>query len=160
MKALLIEVACVLALGAFSISEGIRLVLGAKLHKYDIIGPGFYSIGMGAVLIIAALTYFLSEHKKAVKIEGETAVEPSAEQSGYMKKMMAMIAVMIVYLILMTLIGYLLATFVFFLLINRIAGFRSWLTAFGVTVLMTACFYLIFVVGMGILFPRGLLFDF
>jgi putative tricarboxylic transport membrane protein len=160
MKAVLIEVVCVLILGAFSISEGIRLVLGAKLHKYDIIGPGFYSIGMGVVLIIAALIYFLSERKKAVKIEGETAVEPSAEQSGYMKKMIAMIAVMIAYIILMSLTGYLFSTFVFFILINKIAGFRSWLTTFGVTVLMTACFYLLFVVGMGILFPRGLLFDF
>ena len=160
MKALLIEVVGVLVLGAFSISEGIRLVLAGKLHKYDIIGPGFYSIGMGAVLIIAGLIYFLSERKKIVKIEGKTAVKPSAEKSSYMKKMIAMIAVMIAYLILMSLTGYLFSSFVFFLLINRIAGFRSWFTNLGVTVLMTACFYLLFVVGMGILFPRGLLFDF
>lgn len=160
MKALLIEVFCVLVLGVFSISEGIRLVLAGKLHKYDIIGPGFYSVGMGTVLIIAGLIYFLSERKKAVKIEGKTAVKQSGEKSTYTKKMISMIAVMIAYLILMSLTGYLFASFVFFLLINRIAGFRSWLTNLGVTVLMTACFYLVFVVGMGIIFPRGLLFDF
>jgi hypothetical protein len=74
--------------------------------------------------------------------------------------MIAMIAVMTAYIILMSLTGYLFSSFVFFLLINKIAGFRSWSTTLGVTVLMTACFYLLFVVGMGILFPRGLLFDF
>lgn len=160
MKAALIEVFCVLALGVFSISEGIRLVLAAKLHKYDIIGPGFYSIGMGAVLIVAALIYFWSERRKTVKTEEKTAVEPSAEKSQYTKKMISMIAVLAAYLILMSLAGYLIATFVFFLLINRIAGYRSWFANVGATVLMTGCFYLVFVVGMGIMFPRGLLFDF
>jgi hypothetical protein len=115
---------------------------------------------MGAVLIIAALIYFLSERKKTVKIEEKTAVERSAGISKYTKKMIAMIAVMIAYLVLMPLTGYLFSSFVFFLLINRIAGFRSWFTDLGVTVLMTACFYLVFVVGLGILFPRGMLFDF
>jgi hypothetical protein len=74
--------------------------------------------------------------------------------------MISMIVVMVAYIFLMSLTGYLFASLVFFLLINRIAGFRSWLTNLGVTVLMTASFYLIFVVWMGMIFPRGLLFNF
>ncbi len=160
MKALLIEVFVVVIVGVFSISEGIRLVLAGKLHKYDILGPGFYNVGLGTVLIIAGLIYFVSERKKAFRIEEKTAVKQSTGKSEYTKMMISMIVVMIAYIFMMYLTGYLFASFVFFLLINRIAGFRSWLTNLGVTVLMTASFYLVFVTWMGIIFPRGLLFNF
>ena len=160
MKALLIEFFVVVIIGMFSVSEGIRLVLAGKLHKYDILGPGFYNVGLGAVLIIVGLIYFVSERKKAFGIEGKTAVKQSPEKSEYKKKMISMIAVMIAYIFLMYLTGYLVASLVFFFLINRLAGFRSWLTNLGVTVLMTVSFYLVFVVWMGIIFPRGLLFNF
>lgn len=160
MKALLIEVFVVVIVGVFSISEGIRLVLAGKLHKYDILGPGFYNVGLGTVLIIAGLIYFVSERKKAFRVEEKAAVKQSTGKSEYTKMMISMIVVMIAYIFMMYLTGYLFASFVFFLLINRIAGFRSWLTNLGVTVLMTASFYLVFVTWMGIIFPRGLLFNF
>ncbi len=160
MKALLIEVFVVVILGMFSVSEGIRLVLEKKLHKYDVLGPGFYNIGLGSVLIIVGLIYFLSERKKTVRIEGKATVKQSTEKNKYTKMMISMIAVMIAYIFLMYLTGYLFSSLIFFFLVNRIAGFRSWLTNVGVTVLMTASFYLVFVTWMGIIFPRGLLFHF
>ncbi len=160
MKALLNEVFIVAILGVFSITEGVRLVLAEKLHKHDILGPGFYNVGLGSVLVIVGLIYFVSERKKAARIEEKSAVKPSTGKSEYKKMMMSMIAVMIAYIFLMYLAGYLFSSLVFFFLINRIAGFRSWLTNVGVTVLMTASFYLVFVKWMGIIFPRGLLFNF
>jgi hypothetical protein len=160
MKALLIEVFVLVIVGVFSISDGIRLVLAGKLHKYDVLGPGFYNVGLGSILIIVGLIYFMSERKKAVRIEEKAAVRQSTEKSEYQKMMISMIVVMIGYIFLMYLTGYLFASLIFFFLINRIAGFRSWLTNLGVTVLMTASFYLIFVMWMGMIFPRGLLFDF
>jgi hypothetical protein len=160
MKALLSEVSVVVILGAFSVSEGIRLVLAAKLHKYDILGPGFYNIGLGSVLIIVGLIYFMSERKKAGRVEEKSAVTQSPGKSKYQKVMISMIAVMIAYIFLMQLTGYLIASLVFFFLINRIAGFRSWFTNAWITILMTASFYVIFVQWMGMIFPRGLLFNF
>jgi hypothetical protein len=160
MKALLSEVLVVVILGVFSVSEGIRLVLEKKLHKFDILGPGFYNIGLGSVLIIVGLLYFLSEWKKTAPIEDRKAVTQTPEKSKYTKMMISMIAVMIAYIFLMYLTGYLLSSLVFFFLINRIAGFRSWVTTVGATVLMTAAFYLVFVMWMGIIFPRGLLLHF
>jgi hypothetical protein len=160
MKELLIEVFVVVIVGVFSISDGIRLVLAEKLHKHDVLGPGYYSIGLGSVLIIAGLIYFMSERKKAVGIAGKAAVKQSTEKSEYQKMMISMIVVMIAYILLIYLTGYLFASLIFFFLINKIAGFRSWLTNLGVTVLMTASFYLLFVTWMGMLFPPGLLFNF
>lgn len=160
MKVLFIEVSITVMLGVFSISEGIRLVLAGKLHHHDVLGPGYYNIGLGSLLIIVVLIYFASEMKKARRTEDKSAVGRSAGKSEYQKMMISMIVVMIAYILLVYLIGYVYASLVFFFLINRIAGFRSWLTDLGVTVLMTVSFYLIFVSWLGIIFPRGLLFDF
>jgi hypothetical protein len=158
MKALLIEVSVVVILGVFSISEGIRLVLAEKVHKLDVLGPGYYNVGLGSLLVIAGLIYFVSARKKASPSEEKKAVKQPAGNSEYQKMMISMIVVMVAYIFLMQLAGYLLASLVFFFLINRIAGFRSWLTTLGATLLMTASFYVIFVMWMGIIFPRGLLF--
>ena len=160
MKELLIEVLVVVIVGVFSISDGIRLVLAEKLHKHDVLGPGYYSIGLGSILIIVGLIYFMSEWKKTARIAEKAAVGQSMEESEYQKMMISMIVVMIAYILLMYLTGYLFASLIFFFLINKIAGFRSWLTNLGVTVLMTASFYLLFVTWMGMIFPPGLLFDF
>ena len=140
MKALFIEVLITGMLGVFSISEGIRLVLAGKLHKYDVLGPGYYNIGLGSVLIIVVLIYFASELKKARRIEDKSAIDRPTGKSEYQKMMIGMIVVMIAYILLVYSIGYLFASLVFFFLINRIAGFRSPLTNLGVTVLMTVSF--------------------
>ncbi|MEW6672548.1 MAG: tripartite tricarboxylate transporter TctB family protein [Thermodesulfobacteriota bacterium] len=159
MKTLLMEVFVAVFLGMISISEGIRLVIMKKLYKFDIFGPGFYNIGLGAVLTIISLAYFVSERKKALGAGGKAQASQPVGKSEY-RKVISMVSVLIIYIILMYLTGYLFSTFVFFLMINRIAGFRSWLSIAGVTVLMTAAFYLLFVTWMGIIFPRGLLFNF
>jgi len=160
MKTLLIEVLVLVVVGVLSIIEGIRLVLAEKLQMYDVLGPGYYNVGMGAILILMGLAYFVSQRKKYVAVKKKSADRDPAKDTEYRKMMIGMIVVMIVYIFLLDLIGYLFASFIFFLLINRFAGFRSWLTNLGVTVLMTVSFYLIFVTWMGMIFPRGLLFDF
>lgn len=160
MRTLFIELVVIVIVGMLSIGDGIRLILKKGLQTYDALGPGFYSVGMGSILIIVALVYFLTERKKSVGIEKKPLAGQSAERKEFKKTMISMIAVMIAYILLMDFVGYLLATVVFFFFINRIVGFRSWLTNLGVTALMTAAFYLVFVSWLGIIFPRGLLFDF
>jgi putative tricarboxylic transport membrane protein len=160
MKTLLIEVLVLVVVGALSIIEGIRLVLAEKLQMYDVLGPGYYNVGMGAILILMGLVYFVSQRKKYVIAEKKSADRDPVKDKEYKRMMVGMIVVMIAYIFLLDLIGYLFSSFVFFLLINRIAGFRSWRTNLGVTVLMTVSYYLIFVTWLGMIFPRGLLFDF
>jgi len=162
MKTLLIEVLVLVVVGALSIIEGIRLVLAEKLQMYDVLGPGFYNVGMGAILIIIGVVYFASQRKKYAKGEKGPADRDLVKGQGkeFKKMMVSMIVVMIAYIFLLDLIGYLFASFLFFLLINRLVGFRPWLTNLGVTVLMTVSFYLIFVTWLGMIFPRGLLIDF
>ncbi len=160
MKTLLVETLVLFIVGAFSIIEGIRLVLAEKLQMYDVLGPGFYNVGIGCIMMIMGLVYFLSQRKKYVNVKKKSADRDPGKDKEYRKMMVSMVVVMIAYIFLLDLIGYLFASFIFFLLINRFAGFRSWLTNLGVTVLMAVSFYLIFVTWLGMIFPRGLLIDF
>lgn len=151
---LLIEMIILLGVGALSIAEGIRLIFGGKLQLYDVLGPGLYNTGMGAILILVGILYFFLQRKKAQEAEGETtALE-------YKIKMVMMIAAMALYIVLMNLAGYLLSSLVFFILINRIVGFRSWLTSLPVGVAMTVSFYILFVKWLNMIFPRGTLIHF
>jgi putative tricarboxylic transport membrane protein len=159
MKTLFGEVFIVAILGILSLVEGIRLVNRETLQTQDVLGPGYYSIGVGAFLLAVGLAYYFSTRKKLIGVVKETSVAVPAESAGYNRTMFGMVAVMVAYIVLMDVAGYLLSTAIFFLLINWIAGFRSLLVNAGVSALMTTAFYLVFVEWLGIIFPRGLLAD-
>jgi len=159
MRTLFIEVLVIVIAGALSIGDGIRLVLKQDLQTQDVLGPGFYSVGLGAILVIVGFIHFLTELRGAAGIRNKPFVAPTADEKTFRKMMISMVIVMIAYILLMDFVGYLVASVIFFLLVNRIVGFRSWLGNLGVTALMTAAFYLIFVSWLGIVFPRGMLFD-
>ena len=159
MKTLIGETSIVAILGILSVAEGIRLVNRETLQTQDVLGPGYYSIGVGVFLLVAGLAYFFSQRKKLIGVVKEAPVDAPAANAGHNRTMFGMVAVMIAYIVLMDVAGYLLSTAIFFLAINRIAGFRSWLVNAGVSALMTAAFYLVFVEWLGIIFPRGLLAD-
>ena len=69
--------------------------------------------------------------------------------------MVGMIIVLAVYIFLIDIIGYLFATMVFFFMIFRIAGFRSWLIIGGLSIGISVSFYLVFVYWLGMIFPLG-----
>lgn len=150
---LLIEVMILFAVGGVSIVEGIRLTYGGKLQLYDIFGPGRYSLGMGVMLILVGVIYYFSQRKMVQ--EGGSETTPKE----YKIKMVTIIATMALYIILMNIVGYFLSSLVFFILIIRIVGFKSWLTSLAVSVGMAISFYLIFVKCLNMIFPRGTLIN-
>jgi hypothetical protein len=151
MKILLIEVIVIMVVGLLSIAEGIRLVVGEKIQLYDVLGPGFYNAGIGLILTILGILYFISQRGKNLN---EKKKGTSRE---YRVKMLSMIVIMAVYIALIDLVGYFFASIPFFLMINKVAGLRSWLTVVIVSLAMTISFYIIFVTWMGTVFPRGVL---
>lgn len=162
----IIELFVLLIIGLGSIVEGVRLV-GVDNVQFDRLGPGGYNIGIGTILIILGIAYFLSITKKEVKAErgprGKTGggwVSAGNQQRNYTTMMVSIIAIMALYALLVNWIGYLLASAVFFFVINRVVGFRSWLSNLAVSAVMTACYYVVFVKWMGMLFPRGLWIQF
>lgn len=135
------------------LAEGFRLILYKEPNVlYDIIGPGFYILSLGIALMIACVIHIIVNYKKY----------PARETGGADKKMqiqaISMIAVCVIYLLLINILGYLMATIVFFVLEFRIAGVKSWRTNFILTLLLSTSYYVIFIKYLNVVFPRGILF--
>ena len=156
-RKIMIEGLVVFAMGLLSIAEGIRLNVTERIQMYDVLGPGNYNIGIGLLLLIvstAYLTSFLKERQEREKRDGGSVTEKTLRT-----KMAAMFVILAAYITLIYLAGYPLATLAFFLLINRVVGFRSWLLNGALSVGVSAAFYLVFVYGLDMIFSRGVLFD-
>jgi putative tricarboxylic transport membrane protein len=161
-----IELLVLLIVGLGSVVEGIRLT-GLDNVQFDRLGPGGYNIGIGAILIVLGVAYFLVERKKEERTErkakekrGEERTSAGRQQKSYTMMMVSIIGVLGLYALLINWTGYLLASAVFFILINRVVGFRSWTSNMAVSAVMTACYYVLFVKWMGMQFPRGLWIQF
>ena len=143
-----IEGVLFLSVGIYSIVEGIRLIGIKGVGQIDVFGPGRYVFALGAAFIILGLIYIISNSgKESLKLE-----------TGMRVKMISMIACLVLYLFLINIVGFLLASVIFFLVIFRISGFRSWPLIVGISIGSSISFYLLFVYLLDMMFPRGLLF--
>ncbi len=149
--AVFIEGISVTVMGLLSLAAGIKLnkLRGVKV-QYDIFGPGNYSLGLGVVLILLGLAYLIFHFNKSL-------VKETLVDKGLRRKMMKMIVVLAVYGLLMNIIGYLLASIVFFILIFRVVGLRSWPSILGLGIGISISYYIIFVRLLGMVLPPGIL---
>jgi hypothetical protein len=157
---LIIETIILLALGAYSIFDGYRLVVGGKLRLYDILGPGYYNIGLGSLLVIVAITYlFLNLKNKASK---NTQIIEKVEENveTYKFKVVLMIACIAIYAIMLYLLGLFLSSLIFFILILKIAGFKLWRNSIIAGVIITCAFFIVFAKWLNVFFPEGKFFHF
>jgi putative tricarboxylic transport membrane protein len=151
MKTFHVELSILMVVGMLSIIEGIRLVMAEKLQLYDVLGPGFYNIGMGSVLILVGVIYFLSQRKSFSASPIKTA-----SSSEYRMKMASMVGVLAAYILLLDFLGYFISSLLFFILINRIVGFQTWRSNLPVSLAMAIVFYVVFVKWLNMIFPQGI----
>lgn len=156
-RKVMIEGLVVFGMGILSIAEGIRLTVMERIQMYDVLGPGNYNIGVGLILVIVSAAYLVSFRKERQKREGRDG--ENVQKKEFKNKMVTLFVILGVYLTLIYLGGYPLATLFFFLLINRVVGFRSWLLNGGLSVGVSMAFYVVFVYGLDMIFPRGVLFE-
>ncbi len=150
MGTLVAETMILFIVGLLSIGEGIRLVLAEKLQLYDVLGPGFYNIGMGAILIVVGIIYLISQLKK----RPQATPKPSAGNE-YKLKMASMVGALALYIFLLDYIGYFFSSILFFILIKKIVGIRSWLRNLAAGMAMAIIFYVVFVKWLDMIFPQG-----
>ena len=149
----LLEVSPLFALGIYSIVDGVRLVVVGKLKLYDVLGPGWYNIGMGAVLVITGLAYLIPHLMSAEEIKRKVTSRENQLQMLYM------ILSLFGYAALILIAGYLVASIIFFPVILKISGIKSWWVSIAAGIVMTIAFYIIFVKGLDVLFPEGSLLN-
>lgn len=152
-RRVLIEGVLLLAIGLMGVVEGLRLTF----HKdpnvlYDLLGPGLYVFAISLCLMATGVVHLSINYGKVFSMEKMVG---DREMST---RLISTILVYVAYTFLISLVGYLIATLIFFILEFRIAGVKSWKTNAVLTVIVSAINYIVFVQYCNVAFPRGIFF--
>jgi hypothetical protein len=148
------EGALLLVVSLVGLAEGLRLVIYKDPYTlYDPLGPGFYIIAISIGILTIGIVHLLSHSKKLFALE-EMPVDKKMRI-----KMMSTVAACVIYIFLIRIIGYPLATILFFFLEFRIQGIKSWPGIAVLSLVLSALYYLVFVKYCSMVFPRGIFFN-
>ncbi len=143
-----------IAVSLVTLNESLRLIFFKDPQKlYDVLGPGSYLLLLSIGLLVTGIIH-ISHHLKKEQSLGITKTKTSKELRN---RLIGSIVVFGLYLILIDTIGYLIGSFVFFILEFRIMGIKSWSVNFVLSVIIAATYYFVFVMYCDMVFPRGLL---
>ena len=150
----IIEVLLLIGVGLANLIEGVRLGMRPDLQLYDVLGPGRYLIVVGSALVIAGIFYLVNILRK--KVEKEEIISIS---KGMRIKMLKVIGVLAIYTFMISALGYLISTAVFFILIHKVFEVEPWYKNIILSCFITIFLWLVFVYWLHMVFPRGILFD-
>ena len=140
-------------IGLISMIEGLRLIIFKNpVISYDPVGPGFYVLLFGLGLIIVGVLYFFVNYRKPLS-EKKLVVGRELKI-----RLIGSVAACVLYVILLNIIGYILATFIFLFIEFKIAGVKVWPQGFIVSVVITAFLYFVFIEYCSMIFPKGIIF--
>ena len=150
-RKVLIEGMLLLVFSFVAMSEALRLIISKDLHVlYDPLGPGFYILVLSCGLFLVSIVHVVVNYKKSEQAK--------IMKSGSGSHVLFSIGAMALYILLIRVVGYLVATLIFCLLQFWLAGVKSWRANAILSVVFTTVCYLVFVKLCEIVFPRGLLF--
>lgn len=119
---------------------------------FDVLGPDRYIILMGGLLALCGIIIALS--KPAYALAGG---EDEAEEKGNHRVPFVFTAVLVVYALIIPVLGYTGATFLFFLAAYYLAGRRRLVPTLLTSAFSATCFYLLFPYFADMPLPRGIL---
>lgn len=126
-----------LVLAAAGIYEGFRLSKSTLLFV-DPVGPGWYLFFMSCLLFVCAIALLIKQFIK--RKAGQRTVRLSLHRGPAGKALI----LLVLYGMAVMFLGYLIASAMFFILIQRIFGERSWLRCTTIGLCITGCFYFVF----------------
>jgi putative tricarboxylic transport membrane protein len=151
----LIEGILITIFGLAALAEGVRLIIYKDPYVfYDPIGPGFYILALGTALMTVGIAHFIVNYRR-LPVLGKM---PMPISGGMRMKLFSSFMVLAIYIYLLDFIGYLVATFVFFVLEFRVAGVTSWRSNLILAFFLSALYYVVFAILCEIVFPKGILF--
>ena len=128
-----------LVMATLGMYEGARLTGTALLFtSADPVGPGWYLFLMSGLLFIYAV--YLLVRKFIRRKAGQREVSISLHKGPAGRALI----LLLLYGVAATYLGYVPASAIFFILVQRIFGERSWLRCAGIGVAITGCFYFLF----------------
>ncbi len=153
-KTSLVEGIIVLFLGGVALVESLHLISEKDpTTVYDVVGPGYYILFLSLLLLAAGVAHLAAHLKKKSSL-----VEKVATDKELRMKMFGMVGMLGLYLVLISVFGYLISTVVFFIAEFKLAGVKSWLTNILLTIAVTACYYFVFIEYCSMVFPRGIFY--
>ena len=142
-----------LVLGALCVGEAYRLnITQSPILLHQELAPGLYVLLLGLVLLATGAAH-LAIHLRS---PADQAVVVS-RQAGL--RIVGIVLSLIAYGILINLVGYPAASFVFFVLILWIFAVRSIVLNLTISAILTAGCYVLFVHYFNVIFPRGVIFN-
>jgi putative tricarboxylic transport membrane protein len=141
-----------LGVSLLTLWESYRLAANPPAYRLDQpLRPGMYLAIIGALLLISGLIYLfrlLSQPQDAATVH---------EKSGSVVKIVVMMAILTAYALLIGRVGYILATFLFFMAAFRFFGLRHPVAILAWSTVFTGAFTLVFVYYLRVPLPSGVL---
>jgi hypothetical protein len=135
-----------LIMSLLGIYEGARLS-GTALLFADSVGPGWYLFFMSCLLFICAVALLVRKFIGRKAGRGEVSLSLHKGAAGRALILLVLYGVAVMFL------GYLIASAMFFILVQRIFGERSWPRCAVIGVSITGCFYFVFSYLAGVPLP-------
>jgi putative tricarboxylic transport membrane protein len=126
-----------LVIAAAGLTEGARLSKSVLLFV-DPVGPGWYLFFMSCLLFICALALLVRQFIRRKAGQREVSLSLHKGPAG------RALILLLLYGVAATYLGYLPASAMFFILVQRIFGERSWPRCAVIGASITACFYFVF----------------
>lgn len=126
-----------LVLAAVGIYEGIRLSKSLLLFV-DPVGPGWYLFFMAALLLVCATALLVKRFIGRKKSRRPASLALHEGPAGRALILLLLYGVAVMYL------GYFIASGIFFVVVQRIFGERSWIRCAVIGASITGCFYFVF----------------
>lgn len=126
-----------MVMAILGIYEGARLSETVLLFA-DPVGPGWYLFLMSCLLFVCAIALLVGKFIRRKAGQREVSLSLHKGPAG------RALILLLLYGVAATFVGYVLASAIFFILVQRIFGERSWLRCAAIGVSITACFYFVF----------------
>lgn len=126
-----------LVMATAGIYEGARLSNSALLFV-DPVGPGWYLFFMSCLLFVCAIALLLRQFIRRKAGHREVSLSLHKGPAG------RAILLLFLYAFAITYLGYIIASTIFFILVQRLFGERSWIRCGVIGVSITGCFYFVF----------------
>ena len=130
---------------------GVLIVLGTRhlrIGSFHSPGPGLFPLCLGILLVLfSVISFFVSNPEKLPKLSW--ALMP--------RSVLYAIGILFAYRFSLPVLGYSLSTLILFIFLLKVVGGQKWLPTMFWSVVITTASALLFVQGLGVLFPEGII---
>jgi hypothetical protein len=152
-RTVLIEGIVLIVIGLVAMAEGLRLTIYKEPNTlYDPLGPGYYAFAVSICLLTVSIGYLVAHFRNPARTE----MVPVDRRMKV--RLVSTVANCAIYVVLIGVIGYLLATIVFFFVEFRIEGLKSWLSVVILSLVLSGLYYMVFVKLCNMVLPAGMIF--